>query len=43
LEHSITVDGAWTATLYFELAGRGEVLTLDDAVLGRLDENVLAF
>jgi hypothetical protein len=43
IEHSITVDGVWNATLYFEFAGRGEVFTLDDLVLGRLDENVLAF
>lgn len=43
IEHSVTVDGDWTATLYFELAGRGEVFTLDDAELGVLDEDVLAF
>jgi len=43
IEHSITIDGKWTATLYFELASPGEFFTLDDPVLGKLDENILPF
>lgn len=43
IEHSITVSGTWTSTFYFEERPTGTFLTLDDATLGRLNLNPMAF
>ena len=43
VEHSITVGSTWTTTLSFEERPAGIFLTLDDPVLGRLNENAMAF
>ena len=43
IQHSVTVGGPWRTTLSFEERDTRTFLVLDDATLGRLDSNRLAF
>ena len=43
IQHNITIGAAWNTQLFFERRIEGEVFTLDDASLGRLNLNRLGF
>lgn len=43
IEHRMTVGTSWTTRFYLERRPGGDVLTLDDPSLGRLDLNELTF